>query len=176
MGATSARGRSHLLAALAAATFLTACSGGPGAGIGGSGSSMSLAEKAMSAGDYGTAANLYQQAFDANPRSVDPLVGLGRSYTGLGQFSRAEQALLEANLRKPRNPEILLELSRTQLAGGKPQAALTNLEVASKRAPKNIQITTARGIALDRLSRHKEAQTVYREGLARNPTDFALLS
>jgi cytochrome c-type biogenesis protein CcmH/NrfG len=132
MGATSARGTGRLLAVLAAATFLTACTGTTGKGIGGSGSSLSLAGKAMSAGDYGTAASLYQQAFDANPRSVDPLIGLGRSYTGLGQYSRAEQALLEANVRKPRNPEILLELSRTQLASGKPQAALANLETAER--------------------------------------------
>ena len=35
---------------------------------------------------------------------------------------------------------------------------------------------TARGIALDRLSRHAEAQEVYKRGLTKNPTDFALLS
>ena len=35
---------------------------------------------------------------------------------------------------------------------------------------------TARGIALDRLSRHAEAQEVYKRGLTKDPTDFALLS
>ena len=39
-----------------------------------------------------------------------------------------------------------------------------------------MQIITARGIALDRLSRHAEAQATYREGLKRDPTDFALNS
>jgi Flp pilus assembly protein TadD len=48
--------------------------------------------------------------------------------------------------------------------------------LASNRAPRNLQVVTAHGIALDRLSRHPEAQVVYREGLTRNPTDFALLS
>ena len=37
-------------------------------------------------------------------------------------------------------------------------------------------LITARGIALDRLSRHAEAQATYREGLKRDPTDFALNS
>ncbi len=39
-----------------------------------------------------------------------------------------------------------------------------------------MQLLTARGIALDRLSRHAEAQATYRKGLQRDPTDFALLS
>ena len=39
-----------------------------------------------------------------------------------------------------------------------------------------MSLITARGIALDRLSRHAEAQATYREGLKRDPTDFALLS
>jgi Flp pilus assembly protein TadD len=37
-------------------------------------------------------------------------------------------------------------------------------------------VITARGIALDRLSRHAEAQENYRRGLALDPTNFALLS
>ena len=37
-------------------------------------------------------------------------------------------------------------------------------------------LLTAKGIALDRLSRHSEAQETYRKGLQRDPTDFALLT
>ena len=54
----------------------------------------------------------------ANPNSVDALVGLGRSYAGMGQYARAEQALNEANRRKPKDPAVLLELARTQLGAG----------------------------------------------------------
>ena len=39
-----------------------------------------------------------------------------------------------------------------------------------------MQIITARGIALDRLSRHAEAQETYRRGLAIDPTNFVLMS
>jgi Flp pilus assembly protein TadD len=167
---------SRLIAATAVAALLAGCSATGGPNFGRSGSSSSIAEKAADAGDYSTAAALYQAALVSNPQSVDPLIGLGRSYTGLGQYERAEQALQEANTRRPRDPDILLELARTQLAGGKPQAALANIEVASNRAPRNLQVTTAHGIALDRLSRHPEAQAIYRDGLKRSPTDFALLS
>lgn len=163
-----------LFAGLAAASILGACSGG--LGTGGAGSPTRLAERSADAGDFQTAATLYQQAFDRNPGSVEALVGLGRSYAGLGQFSRAEQALEEANRRRPRDPDVLLELARTQLGAGKPQAALANLDVALAKQPKDIRLLTAKGIALDRVSRHAEAQATYRAGLQRDPTDFALLS
>ncbi len=176
MSAFSRSNRTRSTAAAAVLALLAGCAGGPMGPGNGSSSSTSLADRAAAAGDYNTSASLYQTALDANPRSVAPLVGLGRSYTGLGQYARAEQALLEANTRKPRDPDILLELARTQLAAGKPQAALANLETAQGRAPRNLAIVTAHGIALDRLSRHAEAQVVYRDGLARSPTDFALLS
>ena len=91
---------------------------------------MRLADRSADAGDFQTAAAFYQQAFDANPRSVEALVGLGRSYTGLGQYARAEQALVEAQNRRPNDPDVLLELARTQLSSGRAQAALDNLDVA----------------------------------------------
>lgn len=163
--------------ALALSALLAGCSnGGMGMGEAAAGSPIRLAERAASGGDYQTAATLYRQAFEANPRSVDALVGLGRSYAGLGQFARAEQALLQAQERQPNDAAIRLELARVQIGAGKPLAALANLDVAIARAPRDLQVITARGIALDRLSRHQEAQATYRQGLALDPTNFALLS
>ena len=162
--------------AVLAASLLAACAGGPGAGDRAPGSPSRLADRAAASGDFATSATLYRQAFDANPNSLDALVGLGRSYAGLGQYARAEQALLEASARRKGDPAILLELARVQIAAGKPQSALANLEAARARAPRDLRILTAQGIALDRLSRHAEAQAVYRDGLARDPTHFALLS
>lgn len=176
--ATRSPARPRFLTLVAAAALLGGCSSLQ-AGLTGEnapGSSMHLAERASEAGDYRAAANLYQQAFDANPNSVEAMIGLGRSYAAMGQYARAEQALLEANRRRPNNPQILLELARIQLGAGKPQAALDNLQLARARAQRDLAIITAEGIALDRLSRHAEAQTVYRQGLQISPTDFALLS
>jgi Flp pilus assembly protein TadD len=103
-------------------------------------------------------------------------VGLGRSYSGVGQYQHAEQALIDASKRKPRDAYILLDLGRTQLAAGKAQAGLATLDQAQALRPRDLAIITARGAALDRLSRHQEAQKVYRSGLDIDPTDFALLS
>lgn len=92
------------LAAFALVGLVSGCSGfTPASGFGGepAGSPIKLADRAAQAGDYATSANLYQQAFEANPNSVDAMVGLGRAYAGLGQYARAEQALLEASRRRP---------------------------------------------------------------------------
>lgn len=167
----------HLIASLAALLILSGCAGDLGRfGVTRPDSTLSIASRAADAGDYETSARLYRQAFDANPKSIDALAGLGRSYAGLGQFARGEQALLEAKLRRPRDPTVLLELARVQLGAGKAEEALANLDTALDLAPNDVAIITARGIALDRLSRHAEAQENYRLGLARDPTDFALLS
>lgn len=158
-------------------SLLAGCAGGTMApGENAPGSPLRLADRASASGDFETASVLYRQAFDANPNSVDALAGLGRSYAGLGQYERGEQALLEARNRRPNDPRILLELARIQIEAGKPQAALANLDVAIAKAPRDLQIITARGIALDRLSRHSLAQETYRQGLAIDPTNFALLS
>ena len=173
MSETNAR-YGRLITLLAAGSLLGACA--QGMGESGKGSSVRMADRSADAGDFQTAATFYQQAFDDNPRSVEALVGLGRSYTGLGQYARAEQALVEAQNRRPGDPEVLLELARTQLASGQAEAALGNLDVALRKRPRDVQIITARGIALDRLSRHAEAQETYRRGLAIDPTNFVLMS
>lgn len=162
--------------AVVGAMATSGCASGPVSRGSEPGSPLRLAERAAAAGDHQTSATLYRQAFEADPESIDALVGLGRSYAGVGQFARAEQALLSARARRPRDPQILLELARVQIGAGKPQAALENLDAAWTRAPRDLHIVTARGVALDRLSRRVEAQAAYRKGLASDPTNFALLS
>ena len=82
-----------------------------------------------------TAAAFYQQAFDANPNSVEALVGLGRSYTGLGQYARAEQALVEAREpaaeRPGRDARARAHPDRLRASA---TAALGNLDVALDEA------------------------------------------
>lgn len=160
--------------ALGALVLLAGCAATTGGGM--SGAPLRLAGRAADAGDFQTAAVLYRQEFEADPRSIDAMVGLGRSYAGLGQFARAEIALREAARRRPNDPQIELELARIQLGGGKAEVALAHLDRALARAPRDVAILTARGIALDRLSRHLEAQETYRRGLVLDPTNFALLS
>lgn len=125
---TSPRTRSLLL--LASVSLLAACAaGGPGGFTAARGSlgGNSVAERAARMGDYGTAAALYEQQVAQEPGAVAPMVGLGRAYAGMGALDRAEAVLGDAQSRQPGDAAILLELSRVQLAAGKPKAALASL-------------------------------------------------
>ena len=65
----------RLAAGVAVAAILSGCAGGaPGAG---GAAPARLAARSAEAGDYQTAETLYRQAFEADPNSVDALVGLG---------------------------------------------------------------------------------------------------
>ena len=119
------------------------------------GSPLRLADRAATGGDYQTSATLYRQAFEANPKSLDALVGLGtqlrrprtvcprRAGAAAGKPAQAERHADPARARP-----------RSRSEAGKPQAALASLDAARARAPRDLQVITARGIALDRLSRH----------------------
>ena len=135
-----------------------------------------VAEAAWSVGEYAEAARLFERAAERDPRSVNALIGLGKSYSELGQYSRAGNALLSAAALRPRNAEIFGEMGRLALYQGDAEAALAQYDEALKLDPRNLRALTGKAVSLDYLSRHAEAQDVYRRGLAIYPTNFALMS
>lgn len=140
------------------------------------GNTTKVADAAYGVGDYAEAARLYERAAATSPRSVDALLGLGRSYGAMGQFIRAQNALDSAQQISPRNTSVLAELGHLQLGQMHPRDALDYYDKALKVDGRNRAALTGKGVALDYLSRHAEAQQTYQRGLALYPTDFPLLS
>lgn len=135
-----------------------------------------VADAALGVGDYAEAARLYERATASAPRSVPALLGLGRAYGATGQFVRAQNALESALKVEPRNEQVLVELGHLQLEQMHPRDALEYYDKALKTDGRNKAALTGKGVALDYLSRHTEAQQVYQQALALYPTDFPLLS
>lgn len=135
-----------------------------------------VAEAAWSVGEYEEAARLFERAAERDPKSVNALIGLGKSYSELGQFSRASNALLSAAALRPRNAEIQGEMGRLALYQGDAEAALTNYQSALKIDGRNLRALTGFAVSLDYLSRHDEAQVIYKRALAAYPTNFPLMS
>lgn len=135
-----------------------------------------VAQAALSVGEYEEAARLFERAAERDPRSVNALLGLGKSYTELGQFSRASNALNAALAIRPGNAETRSELGRLALYQGEPEVALGEFDAALKLDRRNLAALTGKAVSLDFLSRHAEAQMVYQQALAIYPTNFALLS
>lgn len=135
-----------------------------------------VAEAAHSIGDYAEAARLYELAAARDGKSVPALIGLGKSYTALGQFNRAQNALTRAAKLNRRNPEIHNQLGNLALQEMQPRRAIEHFDDALKADRTNLAAMTGKAVSLDYLSRHSEAQEVYRRALATHPTNFPLLS
>ena len=135
-----------------------------------------VAEAAWSVGEYEEAARLFERAAQRDPTSVNALIGLGKSYTELGQYSRAGGALGSAAALRPRNASIHSEMGKLALYQGNAEAALEHYDAALRIDRRNLPALTGKAVSLDYLSRHLEAQETYRQALKIYPTNFALLS
>lgn len=135
-----------------------------------------VAEAAFSIGDYEEAARLYELAAARDAKSVPALIGLGKSYTALGQFSRAQNALIRARELNRRDPEVHNQLGNLALQEMHPKVAIGHFDQALKLDRDNLTALTGKAVSLDYLSRHAEAQEVYRRALQTYPTNFPLLS
>ncbi|MDZ4394213.1 MAG: tetratricopeptide repeat protein [Cypionkella sp.] len=135
-----------------------------------------VAQAAYSIGDYQESARLYELAAGRDPRSVEALLGLGRSYIGLGQYSRASNALTRAHDLSKNNADVLNELGTLALMQMHPKVAIEHFDRALRSDRKNLSAFTGKAVSLDYLSRHAEAQAVYSDALTYYPTNFALLN
>ncbi|WP_283179177.1 tetratricopeptide repeat protein [Gemmobacter sp. 24YEA27] len=135
-----------------------------------------VAEAAWSIGDYDEAARLFELASARNPKSVTALVGLGKSYTALAQYNRAQNALFRARDLNRRNPEVHNQLGNLALQEMHPKTAIEHFDAALRIDRTNLAALTGKAVSLDYLSRHAEAQEVYTRALQTWPTNFPLLS
>ncbi len=135
-----------------------------------------LAQATAETGDDEMAARLFEKVLVSDPTSVPALLGAGDSYARMGQNSRAEAVLLRAHELSASNAEVLTTLGRVYLAMGAPEKAVTSYDKALSADHKNVSAFTGKGVALDTLSRHKQAQGVYEDGLTFYPTNFILRS
>ena len=172
--------RQHAVAAAAfvtAATILTACVMPGDTSIAKpANETEQVAAAAYSVGDYAEAARLYERASAAAPRSVTALTGLGKSYSELGQLNRAQNALQAAEALRPRDPDVQSEIGKLALIQGNGPAAFAAFDLALRAKPQHLPALTGKAVALDHMSRHREAQAVYQTALALYPTNFALMS
>ncbi|MDQ2065360.1 hypothetical protein Q9295_03155 [Xinfangfangia sp. CPCC 101601] len=158
------------------AVLLSGCVASTSGGGAGQDETVQVAEAAYSVGDYVESARLFELAATRHPNSVTALIGLGKSYAALGQFSRANNALMRASALGGRHPEVHNQLGNLALLELHPKQAIEHFDRALTLDRKNLAGLTGKAVSLDYLSRHAEAQDVYRSALQSYPTNFALLS
>lgn len=139
-------------------------------------STLRLAQATAESGDLANAARLFEKVLSDEPDSVGALTGAGNSYAKMGQLGRAETVLLRANQLAPRDDAILAILGRVYLAQSRPDEALSHFNKALHINHHNLSAITGKGVTLDTLSQHQQAQKVYQEGLSIYPTNYILRS
>jgi Flp pilus assembly protein TadD len=87
--------------------------------------------------------------------------------------ARAIDEAIGLYMAAPNNPRAELGLARAQMALNQPAKALTFVDRAVVLAPRDVAVLVGRGVILDRLGRHSDAQASYRQALATAPRSLA---
>jgi len=132
---------------------------------------LTLAEKLKSEGNYASAVTMYQQAHQAKPTEVRPLIGMGDSLLGVGANAEAANAYASALAIDPNNLDALRGLGHARILLGQPQFAVTQYQTALKIAPHDARSLNGLGVAQDTLGDHAAAQANYRAVLATDPNN-----
>ena len=132
-----------------------------------------LARAARAAGDLASAANLYRTVIAAG--AADPILTVEFADTLLdaGSFDEAIGIYSRIEANSPARLSALLGLTRAYLALSQLAKALESSEQARALSPTDARVLVARGVALDMLGRHPEAQGSYLAVLADSPRDVA---
>lgn len=133
-----------------------------------------VADSIREGGDYGAAIRFYNQAHEADPTAVAPLLGLAQSYSAAGAHDRARAAFDRVLLSHPDNADARLGRANSLLALGRPRAAGRELDGLLAQNPRNPRIYNSLGIALDLMGEGAAAQVRYGQGLDLDPADRAL--
>jgi Flp pilus assembly protein TadD len=135
------------------------------------GASLDLAASARKVGDYRAAAEIYNQALARDPANAAVRAELGATQLEAGAIYDAIETYGRIDLASPQQIDAQLGIERAYLMLSQPADALEHAEKALALAPNNARALIGRGVALDTLRRHGEAQAAYRAALAIVPHD-----
>ncbi len=128
------------------------------------------------AGDYVSAARIYEQLVRSAPKSADALLRLGRIETTLARFKEARAHLGKAARLKPNDPNVHLQLALLYRAQG-------SLEEAKQCAQKALRLTPGRGQAVAVLAElhrmageYEQAYRILRERFDKGDRDPKLVA
>jgi len=85
--------------------------------------------------EYALAEKFYLKALDIDPKFINALAGLGKTYTAMGRGSEAVATLEKAVKAYPRLGQLYLELARAYTVSGEYEKALDAYEKAVEFAP-----------------------------------------
>jgi Flp pilus assembly protein TadD len=140
-------------------------------------SMLHLGDVSRAAGDCTAAIRFYRMVVDKNDERKDrvaAMIGIADCELAAGDRPSAERDYREAAGLAPDDPMPLVGLGRVALVGHNPADAAAKLDAAIAKGATGSYVWNDKGVALDQLGRHKQAQAAYREGLGKYPADPSL--
>jgi Flp pilus assembly protein TadD len=130
-----------------------------------------VARAAAASGDLALAESVGASASAAAPSDAAIQLEYADTLVRLNKIDQARSVLV-SHLKTVRDPRLLHgPLGAIYVLQGEAAAALTELDAASEGDRSNMRWVVDKGIALDLLGRHADAQALYRECLAADPDD-----
>lgn len=130
-----------------------------------------LADTSERSGDLASAERYYAQWVESSNHSPEAAIQMAAFYNRHGEAGRAEK-LLEASLAKnPQNLELLRAVANHHIMVGETEQALNILQDGIAHHGSEAYLYNSKGVALDQLGRHSEAQDAYLKAVSLSPSD-----
>lgn len=133
-----------------------------------------VAEAAEESGDKQTAGSMYLAAAKETPGDSAVMIQCAEGLVRTGRLEDAESVLALRLKGAPHDADVLRTLGAVEVLSGKPAAAVVALSAALAVQADDVKALADKGVALDMLRRHAEAQGLYRRALALAPRDEAV--
>jgi Flp pilus assembly protein TadD len=124
-----------------------------------------VAMAAEAAGQPDVAVSMFAAAASAAPDEPEVQARYAAALSRNGQAQEAE--------RRPRDPRMLLAMGQMRARAGVAAEAIAAFEQVLAQAPRDVAALNGRGVALDLLGRHGEAQQSYRAAQVVEPSHIA---
>jgi Flp pilus assembly protein TadD len=132
-----------------------------------------LARASRANGDFASAINLYRSATSVEGADPEVLVELGDTLVDAGSMDESIEVYQKAEKNDATRLNALLGLQQAHLSLGNLDQALRCADEALELAPEDRRVLIGRGVTLDFLDRHPEAQAAYRAVLVSAPHSIA---
>ncbi|MBR0680623.1 tetratricopeptide repeat protein [Roseomonas eburnea] len=137
-------------------------------------SRMRIAASAESSGQMDVALSMYGAAAARDPDNVEAQTRFAAALVRAGNHAQAEQVLAAAVQRRPGDRALLVQLGRMRLRNGAAGEALSLFDRVLATDSRSVPALDGRGVALDLMGRHPEAQESYRRAQALDPNAISV--
>lgn len=137
---------------------------------------MRQAQATQRAGDVQNAIALYQEAAALSHGAIEAHLQLAALLQSQGDLAGAQEVLEQAQRINAKHPAIDLQLGKLAVQQNRGEAALQHFETGLAQWPQNIDLLNGKGVALDMLMRHDEAQQAYANALGQGKAKTEFIS